>query len=282
MGTTANKLNKILDSKAKIKAAIEAKGVTNVGDVLSEYPSKIEEISGGGFQIPTGTSFGYSKWESIPPEVITYINTTSGYYGLFYNAVIAYINPETVFIPSDCSQMFDSCRSKSGGGGNPYDKIILDCSRLERQQLYETFRKASDISEIELRNTENIFRYYDYSFYNCGARKITGIDMKSCTSSITSSEVFGNNWWLYFIEIKNLGYNSNFTALNMSEVARWGVENEEIPGSKQSLIDSLLTYSFDRASAGYSTCTITLSSYTKAALTSDEIAQITSKGYTIA
>lgn len=131
MGTITDKLNKILDSKAKIKAAIEAKGVTNVGDVLSEYPSKIEEISGGGFQIPTGTSFGYSKWESIPPEVITYINTTSGYSDLFNNAVIAYINPETVFIPSNSSRMFEYCKSKLGGGGNYYDKIILDCSRLE-------------------------------------------------------------------------------------------------------------------------------------------------------
>lgn len=275
----ANKLNKILDSKAKIKAAIEAKGVTNVGDVLSEYPSKIEEISGGGFQIPTGTSFGNSNWESIPPEVITYINTNSGYSGLFQEATIAYINPETVFIPSDCSRMFEHCRSKSGGGGS-YDKIILDCSRLESQQLYRTFYNASDIREIELRNTENIFRYYDYSFCHCGAHKITGIDMKSCTESI-SSNVFRNNNWLYFIEIKNLGYNSNFTALNISGATRWGVENEEIPESKQSLIDSLLTNSFDRATAGYPNCTITLSSYTKAALTEDEIAQITAKGYTI-
>lgn len=275
----ANKLNKILDSKAKIKAAIEAKGVTNVGDVLSEYPSKIEEISGGGFQIPTGTSFGGSNWESIPPEVITYINTTSGYSGLFQGATIAYIDPETVFIPSNCSEMFENCKS-SQYEISYYDKIILDCSRLKDQQLYATFRNTL-IREIELRNTENIFRYYQDSFYNCSAQKITGIDMKSCTESITSSNVFGDNNWLYFIEIKNLGYNSNFTALNMSGAVRWGVENEEVPGSKQSLIDSLLTNSFDRATAGYPNCTITLSSYTKAALTEDEIAQITAKGYTI-
>lgn len=44
MGTTADKLNKILESKVAIKAAIEAKGVTDVGDVLSEYPNKIKQI----------------------------------------------------------------------------------------------------------------------------------------------------------------------------------------------------------------------------------------------
>ena len=48
MGTTADKLNKILDSKVKIKAAIEAKGVTDVGDILANYPDKIASIQSGG------------------------------------------------------------------------------------------------------------------------------------------------------------------------------------------------------------------------------------------
>lgn len=47
MGTTADKLNKIIDSKAKIKAAIESKGVENVGDVLANYPDKITSIQSG-------------------------------------------------------------------------------------------------------------------------------------------------------------------------------------------------------------------------------------------
>ena len=64
MGTTADKLNKILESKAAIKAAIEAKGVSDVGDVLAEYPDKIASISGGGggkFVVPNGLKFGYSS-----------------------------------------------------------------------------------------------------------------------------------------------------------------------------------------------------------------------------
>ena len=48
MRTTADKLNKILASKAAIKAAIEAKGVEDVGDVLSAYPEKIASIQSGG------------------------------------------------------------------------------------------------------------------------------------------------------------------------------------------------------------------------------------------
>lgn len=44
MGTIRDKLNKAIESKAAIKAAIEAKGVENVGDVLADYPDKIKQI----------------------------------------------------------------------------------------------------------------------------------------------------------------------------------------------------------------------------------------------
>ena len=50
--------------------------------------------------------------------------------------------------------------------------------------------------------------------------------------------------------------------------------------SKEGLIETLITNSLDRSA--YDSVSITLSSPTKELLTSDEIAQITSKGYTIA
>ena len=61
----------------------------------------------------------------------------------------------------------------------------------------------------------------------------------------------------------------------------WGIANDEVPDARQSLIDSLITYSFDRAAAGYSTQTWKLYKDVKALLTDDEIAQITAKGYTL-
>lgn len=69
MGTTADKLNKILDSKEKIKAAIEAKGVSNVGDVLSAYPDKIAEIETGGG--------GYTDYELESQSLFLAVNTTT-------------------------------------------------------------------------------------------------------------------------------------------------------------------------------------------------------------
>lgn len=49
MGTIADKLLAVVKSKVAIKAAIEAKGVADVGDVLSTYPEKIASISSGGW-----------------------------------------------------------------------------------------------------------------------------------------------------------------------------------------------------------------------------------------
>lgn len=54
MGTLQDKINKALESKAAIKAAIEAKGVSDVGDVLAAYPDKIASIQAGGGSGYTG------------------------------------------------------------------------------------------------------------------------------------------------------------------------------------------------------------------------------------
>lgn len=53
MGTTAQKLQKIIDSKTAIKTAIEEKGQI-VGDIpLSGYADKIRAISGGSIDMQT-------------------------------------------------------------------------------------------------------------------------------------------------------------------------------------------------------------------------------------
>ena len=56
------------------------------------------------------------------------------------------------------------------------------------------------------------------------------------------------------IAFKNIGYNSNFTKFDGSYISNWGVNSDTVTDARQSLIDSLVTYSFDRANAGYSTC----------------------------
>ena len=99
-------------------------------------------------------------------------------------------------------------------------------------------------------------------------------------SSATNMSAMINGSPLNYLLIENIG-KSTLATYDFSGASVWGVANDEIPDARQSLIDSLITYSYDRASNGMATATIKLSATTKALLTEEEIAQITNKGFTI-
>ena len=117
--------------------------------------------------------------------------------------------------------------------------------------------------------------------------KIAGLSLKSLSTNMSNTYFTG--WGtmpnLRYVLLKDFGTGSGCTSASFGYWPKWGIEDESIPlsaGARQSLIDTLITYSYDRATAGYSTCTVTLHADTKALLTQDEIAQITAKGYTLA
>ena len=83
------------------------------------------------------------------------------------------------------------------------------------------------------------------------------------------------------ITYKNLGSNPQITSLDLypdDNYMNWGYGDEE---SKQSFIDSVLTYSYDRAANGLSTLELMIRPEQKALLTEEQIAAIQAKGYTI-
>ena len=117
--------------------------------------------------------------------------------------------------------------------------------------------------------------------------KIAGLSLKSLYTNISSSTFAG--WGtmnkLRYALLKDFGTISGFTSADFGYWSYWGIEDENVPlsaGARQSLVDTFITYSYDRATAGYSTCTVKLHANTKALLTEDEIAQMTAKGYTLA
>ena len=117
--------------------------------------------------------------------------------------------------------------------------------------------------------------------------KIAGLSLKSLSLTIPNYYFtgYGDMPKLRYALLKDFGTESKCTSANFTYWSVWGIEDETVPlsaGARQSLIDTFITYSYDRATAGYSTCTITLYANTKALLTEDEIAQITAKGYTLA
>lgn len=80
--------------------------------------------------------------------------------------------------------------------------------------------------------------------------------------------------------LKNIGICENMSYFScVSDY--WGIDNK-YPNSHQAAIDSLITHSFDRASAGYKALTIKLGGSLINSLFNEEIAAITAKGFTIA
>ena len=193
----------------------------------------------------------------------------------------------------------------------------IDLTGWDTSNLYSLtscFEGCSRLTTIDLTgwDTSNL-EYLGNCFHNCdrlktidltgwNTSKVTnfGYFIQSCTNLeqikgyldiMSASDKFNNYYYMIgFSELgnlrqmafKNIGYASNATTFNMTFVKNWGVNSETITEARQSLIDSLITYSFDRATAGYSSCTLKLTANTKAVLTEEEIAQITAKNYTIA
>lgn len=116
-----------------------------------------------------------------------------------------------------------------------------------------------------------------------GTRKLHTIKSMYWGQLKDSSKVFDTNNVIRHLTIKNIGENlaEGFEAdqYNFSKLQYWGQNNEDCPNARQSLIDSLLTYSKDLGSEfGQS---ITLSENTYDLLTPTEIQQIEAKGYSL-
>ena len=146
--------------------------------------------------------------------------------------------------------------------------------------LYQTFYSCSNLSDVTLTNTDKVTTFCQ-TFQSCTS--LTNVSIDSFASANNCTNIFAICSKLKYISIGQLGTNTAFTSIDFSPTI-WGTgdTDEEKATNVQSIVDTLLTNSFDRASAGYSTCTIKLSTTTKALLTTEQLAAITAKGYTIA
>ena len=202
---------------------------------------------------------------------------------------------------TDMTQMFTGCTSLTS-------VPAFDTSKVTG--MYRMFYGCSNLTSVPAFDTSKVTNM-DYMFNGCSKltlvpeldtsvctkftsifgnlrliKRIEGINFRAATNSSYSSTYFitssSSDTYIRYLLIKELGTQSSCTNIPANVLSVWGVNTDEIPDAKQSLIDSLITYSFDRSAAGYPTCTIKLSTNTKALLTEDEKAQITAKGYTIA
>jgi hypothetical protein len=114
-------------------------------------------------------------------------------------------------------------------------------------------------------------------FYNCtNLQKIEELDIINCNNMY---DMFNGCTKLSVMTLKNFGTQSSIDLRGyVFGKTKWGQGSDE---ARQSLVDSLLTYSFDRATAGYASLTVQLPSASLALLTDTEKAAITAKGYTL-
>ena len=157
---------------------------------------------------------------------------------------------------------------------------IPDLNLESATSLNSLFDACSNIVTVGKLNTPKLLSL-NAMFYNCkNLKKIESIDVQSVNNT-ASLAGYSNMPNLKYIVLKNLGQ-SNLSSWDFSRLTNWGVNDSTYTDAKQSLLDTLITYSYDRVSAGKGACTVKLSSTTKALLTDDEITQIATKGYTIA
>lgn len=105
---------------------------------------------------------------------------------------------------------------------------------------------------------------------------LTGLDLSS-TTAFTAASLCTNG--MPYVQLINVGKAAAAATFDFRN-KNWG-DDTLFVGARQSLVDSLLTNSFNRASAGYASATIQLSAEAYARLTAAEVSAITAKGFTL-
>ena len=141
---TADKLNKLIETKANIKEAIKAKGVTvNDSDTFASYPSKITSINGGGDKIilPVSTNFAKSDFTVFDVSIFDLSNVTKCHYMFYecYSIESLDFSKSGIIRPVTTAHMFNSCarlkvlnlENIDNSVNKKYIGMFDDCSALE-------------------------------------------------------------------------------------------------------------------------------------------------------
>ena len=182
--------------------------------------------------------------------------------------------PATTANTKQMDSLFDACYSLK--------RFEFDMDEYQPKVLTATWRNCHSLEYVGAL-PDSITGYSTGVFTGCESlEKIERLPFLN----VTRWEVMQLCPNLRYILITDFG--RNLTSWNCSYYwANWGIPNDKHPDARQSLVDSLLTYSYDRVNdpdelgtAG-TTCTITLSANSYAQLAASEIEAITAKGYTL-
>lgn len=182
MGTTAQKLNKILETKEAIRTAINNKGGTlTTTDTFASYPSAIDSLpSGGGGSLKT------------------LLDATKSASYLFYNykgtnidGLISYSDTSSVI---DMSRMFLNCPNLTTIPQLDTSNVI-DMSRI--------FMNCSNLTTIPQLDTSKVTNM-SYMFSGCSKLTIIDITHMNITSSSNNGYFANNCYSLTKLIIRNM------------------------------------------------------------------------------
>lgn len=254
MGTTVDKLNKLAQTKAAIKAAIEAKGVT-VGDaVFGDYPAKVAAIEGGSTK-PTATyeqildkmkmlldaaiakysvSNGFTRGTIFAFRPYSWIrnlyrwNNNAGNKGWEIGGTLyTYSGGNTVFIKT-IDEFSDLGFTDSEGYNLKYVIVLFPDTPMDNSShcFYEFPMVDIDSNMTSNNGNMNLFRYVVSSGMTSGLTYVDtpdllALDLTDCTGMISTSSGYG--WrgntveYIRGIDFENFTGNFDFTNIHIAK-----------------------------------------------------------------
>ena len=237
MATIAENLTLLKSTKAGIKAAIEAKGVSNVGDKFSDYPAKIASIPTGGSTSGvsqwTGTvdragltELGWSTtdidnfqanvrwydWQDPDYAVVDADKSITAISQYRNNKDVRYAKMLDTSQVTNMQYMFNGCSSLTSipaldtSQVTNMDSMLRDCYNLTSIPTLDTsqvtsmdsmFRDCSSLTPIPALNTSQVTNM-DSMFWGCSS--LTSIPVLDTSQVISMNYMFSNCTRLTSIE----------------------------------------------------------------------------------
>ena len=250
--------------KVKTKATAQGASIDNtdsITQIVDKMPSEVlQHIKLSKNETVKGNAIDYLI-NDVCSSIVLPANAYAYFSGFNINTYSSTIDGNNV---TSALSLFNGCTL-----GDMSNLSLPNATNLASSFMYAIYNKIDLSVSKKLKQAGNMFAY------SAGNGVIISAD------SITEMNgMFVGALKTYNILIYNLGMQQS-CAINSAtfSTSQWGQGSAK---ARQSLVDSLLTYSFDRAAAGYAALTITLPAASLALLTGAEKAAITAKGFTLA
>lgn len=271
----AEKLRKLLNIKGAIKEALFYVG-QEVADKMEDWAMAIRNIC----NVPL-ENLGYTTQEAKQYNDFFRMCYENGKYALKYmqehpdtpNLSNARMQLHNIFLPKIINDTWgDYCMQNISYG----TKVSIPKLKINTVPQYriDTFFISLELVNINYLPT----RYFD-------SLKYTRVLSFNSETLKDMNELFyysnGKNVTLRELNLTGLGTQPECTSVSFMQFEYLGINISDFPNSRQSLVDTLLTNSFDRASENYEPMIVKLRQTQYNVLTQEEISGITAKGFTI-